>query len=337
VEKRYQVFISSTFTDLKDERQEVLQALLELGAIPVGMELFPAADDRAWLYIQKVIAECDYYVLIIGGRYGSIDAETGLSFTEKEYDFAVSRNLPVLAFLHGDPGKIVAEKVDLSQKARGKLDAFRTKVQEDKLCKFWKSTQELGALVSRSFIQAKERYPAVGWVRGDLVPDESAAQQINRLRTEADSLRGRLAELNKKGPPGTEDFAQGEDEVAVYYEFQFARENNPQDSFVQTTWDEVFAAASQVLLTSISTANDIRVSLNDFINFKTYASKAHRIWVRQDCLDQIIIQLRSLGLIEPGSIVQRLNRGSIQSWQLTPYGEQEATRLKAIRRHPRGQ
>lgn len=73
MEKKYQVFVSSTYQDLQKERQEVMQALLELDCIPVGMELFPAADDDQWTLIKGLISDCDYYVLIVAGRYGSID------------------------------------------------------------------------------------------------------------------------------------------------------------------------------------------------------------------------------------------------------------------------
>ena len=66
MEKRYQVFISSTFRDLELERQEVMHALLELDCIPSGMELFPAANETQWNLIKKVIDDCDYYVLVIG-------------------------------------------------------------------------------------------------------------------------------------------------------------------------------------------------------------------------------------------------------------------------------
>jgi hypothetical protein len=34
------------------------------------MELFPAADEDQWSLIIGVIDECDYYLLILGGRYG---------------------------------------------------------------------------------------------------------------------------------------------------------------------------------------------------------------------------------------------------------------------------
>ena len=93
--KRYQVFVSSTFRDLQEERQEVMQALLELDCIPSGMDLFPAANESQWSLIQRVIDDCDYYILIIGGRYGSI-ADDGVGYTEKEYDYAISRGKPIV-------------------------------------------------------------------------------------------------------------------------------------------------------------------------------------------------------------------------------------------------
>jgi len=77
---RYQVFVSSTYADLKNERSRVIQTLLELDCIPAGMELFPAADEEQWQFIRRVIDDCDYYIVIIGGRYGSLTPE-GISYT----------------------------------------------------------------------------------------------------------------------------------------------------------------------------------------------------------------------------------------------------------------
>src|SRR5271157_912922 len=99
MDKRYQVFISSTYADLKEERRAVIQTVIESNCIPAGMELFPAADEQQLDFIKRVINDCDYYLLIIGGRYGSVD-ETGISYTEQEYDYAVSRGLWVIALLH---------------------------------------------------------------------------------------------------------------------------------------------------------------------------------------------------------------------------------------------
>jgi hypothetical protein len=95
---RYQIFVSSTYEDLREERQQATQAILEAGSFPAGMELFPASDDTLWELIKRVIEESDYYVVIVGGRYGNI-GPNGLSYTEMEYDYAIDKGIPVLARL----------------------------------------------------------------------------------------------------------------------------------------------------------------------------------------------------------------------------------------------
>jgi Domain of unknown function (DUF4062) len=92
MEKRYQVFVSSTYADLQEERDAVFQTLMRMDCIPAGMELFPAIDEEQFEFIKKVIDGCDYYVLIIGGRYGSLTPE-GISYTKKEYDYQYLRQL----------------------------------------------------------------------------------------------------------------------------------------------------------------------------------------------------------------------------------------------------
>ncbi|PBO90032.1 hypothetical protein CI711_19850 [Shigella boydii] len=42
--RKFQVFISSTFTDLIEERQAAVSAILTAGHIPAGMELFKPGD-----------------------------------------------------------------------------------------------------------------------------------------------------------------------------------------------------------------------------------------------------------------------------------------------------
>jgi nucleoside 2-deoxyribosyltransferase len=116
--KRYQVFVSSTYQDLREERQEVIQALLELDCIPSGMELFPAADEDQWSLIKKVIDDCDYYIVVIAGRYGSIGPD-GKSYTQMEYEYAVQKQIPVMAFLHENPGSISVIKTDQTENRQG--------------------------------------------------------------------------------------------------------------------------------------------------------------------------------------------------------------------------
>lgn len=127
MDKKYQIFVSSTFADLVEERQGVSRAILDMGHIPAGMEMFPAADMEQLAYIKKVIDECDYYVLIVGARYGSTDAE-GVSYTEREYDYATLSGKTVLAFVHRDMDAIALGKTDKDENKRLSLTKFIQKV-----------------------------------------------------------------------------------------------------------------------------------------------------------------------------------------------------------------
>lgn len=190
MDKRYQVFVSSTFADLQDERQEVIQALLELDCIPAGMELFPAADDDQWTLIKKVIDDCDYYIVIIAGRYGSLSS-TGVGYTQMEYEYAISQGKPVIAFLHKSPGSIASDKTEQTEEGKQKLAAFR-EIAQKKTCKYWSSSSDLGAKVSRSLMHLMKTNPARGWVRADVLIDEST-DGMSKIARGLDEIRGSLS------------------------------------------------------------------------------------------------------------------------------------------------
>ncbi len=187
-ERREQVFISSTFKDLVEERRAVTQTLLEADCIPSGMELFPASNSEKWDLIKGVIDLCDYYVVIIGGRYGSVDEVEQLSYTEMEFDYAVETNKPVMGFLHGDPGKLPGDKLDLADDLREKLDNFRHKI-ERKMVKYWHEPGDLPGQVALAIMQIRKSHPAVGWIR-------ASEAMTPEVKAELAELRARVRELS---------------------------------------------------------------------------------------------------------------------------------------------
>lgn len=158
LEKRYQVFVSSTFKDLEEERNLLTQTLLRKGCFPAGMELFPAIDEEQFEYIKQVIDDTDYYVIVLGGIYGSL-ASDGISYTEKEYDYAVSKNKDVIALIQRNP---IQREEDERQV---KFTEFRRKVSNGRLVSFWNNTEELASIFSTSLEQAMKKHPAPGWIR----------------------------------------------------------------------------------------------------------------------------------------------------------------------------
>ncbi len=148
IRKKYQVFVSSTYRDLIEERALVTHALLELDCIPSGMEIFPAGDDDQWNMIKRIIDSCDYYILIVAGRYGS-EHSTGKSYTQMEYEYAVKKKIPVASFIRNNIRQLKSELTEDHEEKRHKLEQFRVLVQK-KMCKYWNDTKELDGKVSRS-------------------------------------------------------------------------------------------------------------------------------------------------------------------------------------------
>src|SRR6476646_5668112 len=97
IRKRLQVFVSSTFSDLREERQAAVEAILSAGHIPAGMELFAAGDESQMEVIKQWIDESDVYLLILAARYGSIEPKTGKSYTQLEYEYALDQGKPLFA------------------------------------------------------------------------------------------------------------------------------------------------------------------------------------------------------------------------------------------------
>jgi len=164
-EKKYQVFVSSTYTDLIEERKKVIDILLSTSkCIPVGMELFHAEDDEQFNVIKRIIDMCDYYILIIGSRYGTINTNTDLSFTEMEYNYAVSKGIPVLVFALDESVLIKPEFME-NKHCSAKLTLFRERAMRNRLAAIWSDTVTLGEKVAISILNAIQEYDRPGWVR----------------------------------------------------------------------------------------------------------------------------------------------------------------------------
>lgn len=342
MEKRYQVFVSSTFRDLELERQEVMHALLELDCMPAGMELFPAANETQWNLIKKVIDDCDYYLLILGGRYGSIGPE-GISYTEMEYRYALSTGKPTIAFLHRSPGKIIADNSESSPEGKEKLQAFRTTV-EKKLCKHWETPQELGSVVSRSLIQLIKSTPAVGWVRANELADREATMELLQLRRKVEELQTELSRARISAPKGSEGLAQGEEEHIVRFSFSAtspdAFTSSTWSASFSPTWNEIFGSIGPLMIheareSTLKDALDSYVETENIERLREDKKLARqslgRFRLSPDDFQTIKVQLRALGLITKNDKARRVNDSGTY-WTLTPYGDEVMTQLRAIRR-----
>lgn len=171
MQKKYQIFISSTYNDLKEERAATAKAILHIHHFPIGMEHFNADSFEQWAVIKDAIDATDYYVLILGKRYGSVISsgeDEGISYTEKEYNYAVSRGIPVLAFIKSDNAFFNDESFEEDEEKAKKQEAFIFKVKNSHTVEWFENYYELASLVVASLHIAMEKYNRPGWVREDL-------------------------------------------------------------------------------------------------------------------------------------------------------------------------
>lgn len=195
--KKYQFFISSTYEDLKEERQKVIQSILSMNQFPVGMEMFSAADEEQWEIIKETIRSSDYYIVIVGTKYGSLipdGPDAGISYTEKEYNYAAEQKIPIFGFIMDNAAKIDYYKTETDPGKMAKLLAFKEKVKQ-KYVKFWRNPDELAAQVSQSISKAMLKGDRPGWVRTTDFDIEESYGEILRLTKRVHVLEALNADL----------------------------------------------------------------------------------------------------------------------------------------------
>lgn len=318
-ERRYQAFISSTYTDLREERQAVMQSILEVDCFPAGMELFPAADDTAWDYVKTVIQESDYYVVVVGARYGSRD-DNGLSFTEREYDYAIELGKPVLAFLHADPNSIPIGKADLSDADREALAAFRAKARR-KLCDHWSTSAELRAKVLASLIRLKKRHPSGGWVRAGEIPAAQLELELERSRRELAEVRVELQSLQdglrQQTRHAQSSPARGWGESTTLDCETTEMSGEVKTQRIETTWDALFLYIGPRMAESPVTPATFRTRISKLCVEASRLEQSEKCLATQRTVDRVAWQLRALGVID-------LSQGY---WRLTEEGIEELDKL----------
>ena len=174
MQKKYQIFISSTYEDLKDERQKITDTILSMYHFPIGMEMFSAGNDDQWKIIRETIDSSDYYVLIVGHRYGSViktGEQAGISYTQKEFRYALSKGIPILAFLIDEKTPVAPIKIEQDVLKKKRLDKFKEEVMNNRIVEWWSNPEDLAVKVMNALnkqinrgLEFKE-YSRTGWVR----------------------------------------------------------------------------------------------------------------------------------------------------------------------------
>jgi Domain of unknown function (DUF4062) len=195
MEKRFQVFVSSTYEDLITERETLSMAVLRSHNIPSGMELSSGANERTLDVIYRWIDDSDFFLLLLGGRYGSLDATTGLSYTELEYNYAKEHGKPVIVLWLTDEyidKKVsrgsISIRVAYERTNIDKWNDFKRRVTEGSFCIPISDPSELEAKVFAALDSVKMSYSLGGWVRSSDVLEDVLDQYAKYVNCYLDIL-----------------------------------------------------------------------------------------------------------------------------------------------------
>jgi len=274
--RKLQVFVSSTFTDLREERQAAVEAILSTGNIPAGMELFAAGDQSQMEVIKEWIRDSDVYLLILGGRYGSIESESKKSYTQLEYEYAVKIGKPHFAVVVSEEGLALkverqGEKEVVELVYPDKHEEFKRFVTGSKMVRFWDDLKDIKLSIHETLSNFSKREELVGWIRGDQVANNALlAEELARLGKANAELREYLSELEqeleKKGSPFFEDLYE------IFEETQIDISNFPPHLIYSWPSDDLVDANEFILTTQKIINGFVEFSVYDFQRFFTLFS-----------------------------------------------------------------
>lgn len=211
-DRKLQVFVSSTYLDLVAERQAAVQAILLAGHIPAGMELFASGDQTQLEVIRQWIRDSDAFLLVLGGRYGSIEPISGKSYVQLEYEYALDLGKPVFAIVMSDEfqnAKVQAgaQIQDILERQHPELlKPFREAVLS-KISKICNTLDQLQLATVHKLSELSDDSNLVGWIRGDGAVDaKEMLGRLTALQDENNVLSQRVKELSVSGHHGPYEY-----------------------------------------------------------------------------------------------------------------------------------
>jgi hypothetical protein len=177
-----QVFVSSSSSDLREQRSALLAAIVRGGRFPAGMEQWAAADVRALDIIQRHIDQSDVVVVVSAGRYGSLLDGRDISYTEHEFEYARSKGKPTFVFLHRESEQLIHELRATDADSAERLSRFHDRLkQSHRTIRTWSTSDELSNEVLRALQETTALPQSAGWVRLDEL-DQAFADTVTQKR-----------------------------------------------------------------------------------------------------------------------------------------------------------
>ena len=296
--KKLQIFISSTYVDLQEERQAAVEAILASNNIPAGMELFKAGNNSQWETIKKWINDSDIYMLILGGRYGSIEPNSKKSYTQLEYEYALSTNIPVFAVILSEDflnKKAKADDPVIEHENKFLYNEFKDLVMK-KMIKSVDDCKDIKLAIFESISELKEENDFEGWTRG------ISNSTYTNLTEQNASLIKENTELKEqlKQSPIAQRIIEDNNEFwnkSYVLNTHGLREfmESPYDSQLSITMHDIFMDLAPLIMVPIK----LQQLKNNFekILHEKHASDFYSLAIEENQFQNIKLQIYSIGLI----------------------------------------
>jgi hypothetical protein len=338
-DKRYQVFISATYLDLREERGVLSQALPTLGCLPTTVEAH-SQSLSTMVSIRRRIDESDYFILLVGSRYGSL-MPSGVSYTHMEYVYAATKQKPIIILMHESPETRAADLQEQQVEGKLKFSDFRKVLMREQPNNifYWRDSIDLANVLRNAIPALIRRHPSLGWVRvGNSAGSAELEKQCAALKKRVQELEQEREKWLASTAINTENLSKGEDILEVSYRCKAYAGGNCQDVNIKTSlsWNELLVSFGSHLLQPqtedfMAAKMNERLQRNALQEVQREYPKTHavvEVQITPICFNTVKMQFRTLG------IIQKANRDNDQRiwWQLTALGERNLSNVMSVRR-----
>lgn len=307
IDKRYHVFISSTGADLQPERSVLAQTLASLGFFSWGLE---ARTPLTTAFARRQIDDCDYFVLLLGSRYGDLSA-SGVSYVHLEYIYAITKQKPVLVILHESPESRAPEFQEPTKEGQHKFEDFRRQLQRERdMVVTFREPKELEVILRHAMPQLIQRYPSLGWVRPNNVPMQALQLENEKLREKIESLTklsknrvstGSSPNLRRHDDELTQldvPVVRGDETMSFDYRVHAYQDGNFRELRPRRnmTWNEILLAVGPGFRPAAPEESFARL-LNDYLNIAALGD-VHEVMPRAHATARCQINVRALYAIK---------------------------------------
>lgn len=292
LDKRYQVFITTSGKEMQPERVIASQTLIGMGFFSWGLE---QRTPMSTAFARRQIDDCDYVLLLLGSQYGERSV-SGVSYLHLEYIYAVTKQKPIIVFIHDDPDSREDGLQEITPELKNRFHEFRNQLQKEvEQVVSYHSLRDLELAIRSYLPQMLERYPVAGWIRPHSI--QTLQDQIDHLKSQLNRVKMSHAKTELDPFLSLPRVALS-DILSFNYHLHVYQDGNFQELTLtrEMTWCEVLNVLSQEFEQATPEEYFSKI-LNHYLN-QTGLQDAQKQMPRAHAVSRSQINVRSLHMIK---------------------------------------